>query len=597
MRMMAGRAAWGLAAMLAASGALRAAEAPVWLATLPAGAPVAVEAGVASGAGPAVAGFGPGNGAPIVTTAAASGGPSVLWRSSDGGAVPVRIRDGAVPLGSTWKLFTWLYLVGNDWPEKGYTCAAVQPEPGDEYCCDPGQRIDRDQALVRSCGAYFEPRRLGIRSDAWRAWWQQRAPGSPWLQELSQLAPARAVPVADLLQALAQVPPREREQARQVLLGRLLQPRWQGVLAGAGSAYRFKTYTWDDPARPGGFLGGGAGWLASGQPFWLGGEGRSIDVLARVAPQLPVLLPAPETALADVAPGQCVDVAFFGRYPLARVLHEDGRPALAGRLHGRYRAQFANGRELAFDGNGQLRLALRGGAPAITARLGLEEYVARVIDREGDAEAGAAAQALAVAARSWLRQNARFEHGCWQASDDTRTQRVSANPPTAAAWRAAWSTEGLVLGGQPVLYHLDKADGGRLSWQQAVAQARAGQDFVDILRAAYPQASFTLPSGQDSCRRLPVAEDWLRRQLPKARELLQAEPGYEPVPALQVCQLSHGNPYSDQRQQRLWIRRLGSADDRVALWHEYLHLAFRDHPAGGNEAWIEALARRLGETL
>lgn len=566
MRLPALRTAWWLAGLLAlAGGAARASEPAAWLATLPA---------AANGANDAVA-----------------------WRSSDGGAVPARIRDGAVALGSTWKLFSWIYLTGNEWPEKGYTCAATQPEPGEEYCCEPGQRIDRDQALLRSCGAYFEPRRLGIREEAWREWWRQRAPQSPWLQDLARLQPEQALPVTDLLRALAQVPPRERELARQALLGRLLQPRWQGVLASAGSAYRFKTFTWDDPARPGGFLGGGAGWLASGQPFWLGGEGRSIDVFARVAPRLPEWLPAPDSAQAQEAPGRCVDVAFFGRYPLSRVLRDDGRPALSGRLQGSHRALFANGRELAFDGNGQLQLALRGGAPQITARLGLEEYVARVVDREGDARAGAAAQALAIAARSWLRQNARFEHGCWQVSDDTRTQRVSASPPSAAAWRAAWSTEGLVLTGQSVLYHLNKAEGGRLSWQQAVAQAQAGRGFVEILQAAFPQASFALPSGQDSCRRMPAAEDWLHRQLPKARELLQAEPGYEPVPALQVCQLSYGNPYSDQRQQRLWIRRLGTADDRVALWHEYLHLAFRDYPAGGNEAYIEALARRLGETL
>lgn len=577
------RPAWGLAGLLALAGApARAAEPGTWLATLP---PESVATSAAREPAMAAAG------------SASAADSSVLWRSGDGAEVPERIRDGAVPLGSTWKLFSWIYLVGNDMPEQGYTCAATQPEPGEEYCCDPGQRIDRDQALVRSCGAYFEPRRLGIRDAAWREWWQQRVPRSPWLHDLAQLRPEHGVRVEELLRALAAVPARERELARQALLGRLLQPRWQDVLASAGSAYRFKTFTWDDPARPGAFLGGGAGWLASGQPFWIGGEGRSIDVLPRVAPRLPALLPAPAAAQAQVAPGHCVDVAFFGRYPLARVLREDGRPALAGRLQGPHRAQFANGRELVFDGNGQLQLTLRRGAPQISARLGLEEYVARVVDREGDARAGAAAQALAVAARSWLRQNARFEHGCWQVSDDTRTQRVSASPPSAAAWQAAWSTEGLVLTGQPVLYHLNKPDGGRLSWQHAVAQAQAGQGFVEILQAAFPRASFALPSGEDSCRRLRAAEDWLRRQLPKAREQLLAEPGYEPVPALQVCQLSHGNPYSDQRQQRLWIRRLSTADDRVALWHEYLHLAFRDHPAGGNEAYVEALARRLGETL
>lgn len=522
-------------------------------------------------------------------------GQPLSWHSSAGAPVPAAIREGKVPLGSVWKLFSWIYLTGNQLPETPYVCKTPSPRPGEEYCCEPGQQIGRDEALVRSCGAYFDSARWGITATTWRQWWQRHTPLSPWLHELSLMRPDHSVTVAELLLALQQVPAPERARVREALLGRLLQPRWQPFLEAAGSGYRFKTFTWDDPVNPGGLLGGGAGWLVSGQPFWLGGRGRSVDVFARAASELPTLLPLPGYA-ANVAADQCVEIRFFERYPLAEVRLADGQLALPGSLHGRHVAHFANGRQLIFEGNGQLQLTRLVERPVISGRFGLEEYVARVIDREADARESAAAQALAVAVRSWLFQNAAFGKGCWQVTDDTRTQRVSPNPPTAAAWRAAWFTEGLSLTGQPVFYHLNNSEGGRLSWQAAVSSSRSGESFVRILTTAYPRASFSLPSGDGSCRRLPAAEAWLRQRLPKVREILYAQPGYEPVEALQICQLNHGNPYSDQRQQRLWIRRLGSRDDRVTLWHEYLHIAFRDHPAGRNETHVEALARRLEET-
>jgi uncharacterized protein YfaQ (DUF2300 family) len=43
---------------------------------------------------------------------------------------------------------------------------------------------------------------------------------------------------------------------------------------------------------------------------------------------------------------------------------------------------------------------------------------------------------------------------------------------------------------------------------------------------------------------------------------------------------------------REWLSREG----RVTLIHEYLHLAFRDHPRGQDEAYIEHLAQRLADS-
>lgn len=521
------------------------------------------------------------------------------WQGTTSAAVPQRIQQGSVPLGSLSKLFAWIYLTGNGIPEQPYVCAASLPQPGEEYCCEPGQQIGRDLALARSCGAYFSPQRLGLQAAAWRRWWQAQAPRSPWLHELENQRPDFLLPVSAVLQALQQVPMRERELARSALLGRLMQPKWQEFLATAGSAYRFKTFTWNDPGRKGSVLGGSAGWLASGQPFWVGGEGLSYEVMQRVAGQLPELLPPPEKSHAGAAAtGSCVDVSFFQHYPLKRVLDAEGQVVThPGRLSGRFVAVFDNDRQLALDSNEQLTLSWQHHTPVITARFDLEEYVARVLDREADARETSAAQALAVAARSWLIQNARFERGCWQVADDTRAQRTSPNPPTPAAWRAAWFTEGLVLKGQPVFYHLSRSDDGRMSWQQAVEKSRNGQDFVQILSASFPRATVSSTGGEENCRRLPLAEEWLQRKLPKARELLSGEPGYEQTDAVLVCQLNYGNPYSDQRQQRIWIRRWRTLDDRVTLWHEYLHIAFRHHPSGWNENYLETMARRLAEMI
>ena len=520
------------------------------------------------------------------------------WQSSTGAPVPARIQHEALPLGSTWKLFAWLYLSGNNLQEKPYSCAAGPAQPGDEYCCEAGQQIDRDVALARSCGAYFAPQRLGLQAAAWQHWWRQQAPQSPWLADMGNMRPDYRVPAQALLAALAQVPGPEREQARAALIGRLLQPRWQDFTALAGSGYRFKTFTWDDPGRPGASLGGAAGWLANGQPFWIGGEGSSFTVMQRLAPQLPALLPLPAQAVAAGNTSACVDVAFFHHYPLTVVLDEAGQPLrLPGSLGGKVTLQFANGQRLPVTSDGLLTLGWRQQRPEISARFDLEQYVARVIDREGDAAEPAAARALAVAARSWLAQNAGFEHGCWQVDDDSHMQRVSPNPPTAAAWRAAWYTEGLLLQGQSVQYHQTHGENGQLSWAQAVQASRQGEDYVRILTHAFPHASLTGLGSQASCSRLPDAEQWLQRHLPQARQRLWQEPGFEPVDTIKVCQLSYGNPYSDQRQQSIWVRRMDSRDDRITLWHEYLHIAFRHHPNGWNEAYLENLARQLVDTI
>jgi hypothetical protein len=57
-----------------------------------------------------------------------------------------------------------------------------------------------------------------------------------------------------------------------------------------------------------------------------------------------------------------------------------------------------------------------------------------------------------------------------------------------------------------------------------------------------------------------------------------------------------GVPHSDQRRLVIRVREWHSREGRVSLIHEYLHLAFRDHPHGQDEIFIERLAQQLADS-
>jgi uncharacterized protein YfaQ (DUF2300 family) len=160
-----------------------------------------------------------------------------------------------------------------------------------------------------------------------------------------------------------------------------------------------------------------------------------------------------------------------------------------------------------------------------------------------------------------------------------------------AALAAARFTEDLTLR-VPVRYHRDRAATNTLSWQRAVTLAKGGARFDAILADAYGNAAIGGPAAED-CQRLADAERWLDRRTLAWRRQLRAHPGFEAPPAVTVCALPSGNPYSDQARDRIYVRDWMSAQGRLALTHEYLHLAFRFHPDGGDETFIERTARTL----
>jgi uncharacterized protein YfaQ (DUF2300 family) len=488
--------------------------------------------------------------------------------------------DLQTPLGSVWKLFVYGWLVDTGAREPAYECHGQSKE--EVYCCTAGGKIERDQALVKSCGLYFEPARLSIAGAEWRKYWQARK-APEWLLNLASLQPSTRVHVAELLKVLAVMP--AQDQARRVLLDVVLNAADGNVVGELGGRLRVKTWSWLGDQDPSSRQGGFAGWTADGTPIWAGGRGTSQRVLRNYGEALSSVLPVDWPSDA----GRCVEVDLFSHYPIGRVLAGD-RVAESGPLQGDYRVEFINGNQLDIHSDGELFLL----KDKLVARLDREEYVARVLQREARPEPVEAAKALAIAIRTYLLQNATRHGDCLSIDDSSSRQRVAPRSATAESRNIAAWTSDLVLAGSAVTYHSDQPGPDKLSWQQAVEQANAGQRYDAILLHAYPRASLSRwDNPVAACEALPAAQDWLQNQRRGWRQRLESEVGYNEVSTFAVCRLSFGHPYVDRERQRIYVRGVLSLQDRLDLTHEYLHLAFDAHPNGQDETYIEGLARHL----
>lgn len=533
-------------------------------------------------------------------------GPPQLWRIDSQGRLLQQAPLPAsltTPLGSLWKLFVYDYLVSQRLDENPYLCRGQLRE--EIYCCQPGQTISRDAALVQSCGLYFDPLRLAIPLEQWRHYWQQQqAPA--WLLALQQLQPATEVSVQSLLELLARLP--AQAAARRVLLDRLLlsnplaaaDATTAPLAAQLGARLRIKSWSWHAPTDPQQRIGGFAGWLQDGTPLWASGAGSSEQVLQRYAAALDKTLPAASPS----DNSDCVEVALFARYPVGRLADRQGQPVTApGPLNGRYVVHFHNGNQLAIDSRNDIYLlppatdaASAQPSPQLRliARLSVDDYVARVVDREAAAQPAEAAKALAIVARTYLQQNAARSGDCLQINDSSQQQRVAPRQPSPQAQAIAdWSSD-LVLAGAAVRYHQTAAAPDQLSWAQARELAGQGWRYEAILANAFLRSNLARWGNPAiTCQPLPAAEQWLRQQLPAWRAKLQAEPGYEETHQFSVCRLQSGKPHIDRLRRQIFVRGLHSQQDRLDISHEYLHLAFDGHPSSQDEHYIESQARRL----
>jgi uncharacterized protein YfaQ (DUF2300 family) len=530
----------------------------------------------------------------------------LAWRDGDGqlraivldaqGRATGRFdADRPVPLGSLWKLVAYAQWLEAGVPAEPLRCTGADKE--EVYCCAAGESIARGPALARSCGLFFARSRVP---------WDR--PEGPLLRALppsiaqavrrGDLGPATQASPRAWLAWLAAWPAGLREQAELDLLGYWVNGAGQRALAPVASQLRVKTYTVE---RADGTRGaGGSGWTAEGLPVWFGADGTSADVVPMRARQVVAATrsasPVPQEALGGRA---CVRVRFFARYPIDRIEPRgQSAPPEPGPLRGHYLVRFANGNSLAIDAHGDLRLASDGTRPVLTGEFGLDDYVARVIDREAGPEPAQAAWALAIAARSHVLAHGIPGQGCVETEDATTAQRVAPRPPSEGALAAARATSGLVLAGGYAIsgqYHRDQGRNGVLSWKGAREQAESGANWLEIVHGAYPRAILATAAEQGAlaCDPLPLVEGWIARERPRWKRELAGQPGFADPGALQVCRLAGGRAHARNGGQRIDVSGYDTLEERIAVAHEYVHLAFARHPAGRDENYVELQARRL----
>ncbi len=530
-----------------------------------------------------------------------------------------------VPLGSVWKLFVYAYLIENQIPENEYFCNSQRSNQGEEYCCLPGASINRDTALAQSCGVYFAPKRWSITQEKWTQWLANRSQVAPsWLQNISNMQAGTLVPVASLLNAIENFPELTQRKARNALLKVSLQDDFQTTLGILGTAIRFKTWSWFDQAvhaskglPPSAIeanqinkaprIGGAVGWLPNGRAFWWGAAGTSKTSLLQHSPWIAQTLELNQNALMPNAwkkEQACVRVRFFNAYPIKKVLvllanKEQKQIAPAGVLSSQnYQIFFENGQVMLIKGSSDLSLFYAQAGqqqPVLEGRFFLEDYVARVVEREGQVSQSTASQALAVLARTWLVQNSPINKGCYVTIDDSKAQRVQASPPTKAAMQAALWTQDLLMTGQAVRYHQNTQKSAVFSWQSAVEYSKQNPkaSFYALLLKTYPQLGFSGIYFELDCAPLPQAQLWLQNNVKKWRSTLTQVNGFQEPASFNVCQIQNGLANSDQRRLKIYIQGWGKLEHRLSLIHEYLHLAFANHPNGHDEVLIEKLARQL----
>jgi len=496
------------------------------------------------------------------------------------------------PLGSLWKLFVYIYITDKGIIPEPYLCKGKDPD--EIFCCKPGHAIRAEEALYLSCGLFFDPKRLRIDPQQWKSYWKDKVrPDFEWLTRIETLKPDTSVRVRELLTALYQINTLRfaLSKTQSVLSKVLTQGTAKGAVRYLGNTVKIKTFTWNHPVLKDKYIGGFAGWLNDGASVWLAGEGKSQDVLSGWDSRVANLLNRPRAKTWE----PCVEVRFFDRYPIDKIIKmPDEESVVSGPLKGLFRIAFKNGNSLTFKTERGLYCEK---ALSIFGKFDLSEYVARVIDREIETEPVEAAKAFAILIRTYLIRNAAQNKGCcFRIADSSDFQRVSVQSPTEAAMNLSYWTDALIITGRmPVNYRSDQTDSESFSWTRAKKLAGEGCYFDEILRIAYPGSGIGLMDIRENadCERLPHIESWIGLNAEKWESYLMSLPGYEPPERIEVCRLGSGNPYSDIEKNRITVRSLDTLEDKISIAHEYLHLAFKNHPCGTDENFIENTAKTL----
>ena len=508
------------------------------------------------------------------------------------------------PLGSLWKLFAYAYLTENHLNENPYVCAGKDPE--EIFCCKPGEKIEREMALAQSCSPYFDASRLSIQPEVWRKFWRSHIEVAPiWLSDIKNLKPEVRVPVHELLHILLEIHKKfaYREQIEGASLGSVLYGTARGALKFWGSSLRVKTFTWrdqetlstkNDMSDDLGFVGGFAGWLPDGSAIWVSGAGHGRDSFKTELKNLVDQHLIPQNS-------KCVVVKYFDRYPISKIYPEDLQ------LKGRVRIKFKNGLEVLFAGDGTLKASRNSReAYSVTAHLTEDEYVARVLQREVDVKPLEAARAFALAIRTYLYQNAKVSKadGCLTIADSSINQRVSPEKASPEALQIAHWSDGLILDHVKQLrYHSTQSGLNQMSWAKTKGLALESYSMSELLKLAYPNGIISFghfPKPLD-CIRNAMSENWVRSQFKSWKSRLNQEPGFELPEKLKICTNSElvgslrEKVFSQIESEEIYVPPISNRQAEVSILHEYLHIAFRNHPNGRDEIYIENLAKNLLE--
>jgi uncharacterized protein YfaQ (DUF2300 family) len=480
------------------------------------------------------------------------------------------------PMGSLWKLYVHSYLLENGVTPAPYTCRGQSSE--EIFCCEKGKSVDLVSALAQSCGPFYQEKLQAIGSAQWKRFWKDQGITYSWLDKRN-LVPGKEILVEEILSSLASIAKfKSFTQLKENLFEVVSRGTLEGELGTLGTNLFIKTWTWEKTNDD--FIGGFAGWTRDGLPVWAMGKGSSKEVVKSQGEKIFKVLPA-----SVKAEGPVVQVNFFKRYPVKRVISlPDGKVIYSGRLNGDYQIDFDH-TSLKIHCDGQLELSAD---KKITGKFSTDEYVARVLEREGGVNDLQAARAMAVLIRSYLERRGQRTSFGFIIDDTSDFQRVGATSPGAKALAAARFTQGLVLKNTLVSY-TDK------TWFKMTTLARQGKDFVSILNLVMPKSEIALVTDprQAHCQRLLMAENYLTQSLKKWKRTLHGHTGFEDVKNVQVCLLSFTRPYSDLKNNRIYLNFDESVEARRTLAHEYLHLGFKFHPLTQNESFIEDLAQRL----
>ncbi len=482
-----------------------------------------------------------------------------------------------VKLGSLWKLYAYAYLKINQTPVPDFFPTGEDTE--EIFCGKKGDVVTAEKALAQSCGLYFEPKRLGLAYKDWKKFWNKNG-GKTWYSRILIEQHQLTLPISEILKSLDEL--RHHNEIGPLLKFALSNVVLNGTarvgLGALGSRLVLKTFTVGDNGH---YVGGFAGWTHEGPVVWYQGQGKSHEVIERDAGVLSDWL----TERAISRDRGCVKVKHFARYPIKALRNDREEPVTAAQeLRGLYTIEFTNGKKLNFTAS-----AGQGwDGSSIHGSYQIDDYVARVVEREFGVTPMASAEAMAIVARSYLYQNAtKLADQCWGIEDSTHFQRVGIHAPSQQTRKIVIKTSEFILDSEkPVHYHLR-------TWLKAKKLAEKNTSWPEILGQLYPEMNITMrrPLAVWDCLPMFRAEKWMARNKPRIDRYVKEKLHMREIVDVKVCQTPYLQPFSLMKEKRIFLNKFEDSEDQISLVHEYFHFYLSQTHRARDEKYIDQLAK------